>query len=91
MRQSLLFGAGVLSLVLHAQSPVPILMADGMHFVVFQDGVFQDLEARKPQQVFQNGDRLAYISDAGDLKLLRPWPHHRAATRGNGGPPKLTA
>lgn len=39
-------------------------------FVVFQDGAFTDQEPRKPQVVFQNGDRLAYVSDGGDLKLV---------------------
>lgn len=57
--------------VLHAaaaQTPVPLLTAYD-RLVVFLDGRFEDLEARKPQAIFQNGDRLAYITDGGDFKL----------------------
>lgn len=58
-----------LTLFVQGQSPVPIVTSFG-RFVVFQDGVFREVETRKPKQVFQNGDRLAYITDAGDLKLF---------------------
>lgn len=51
-----------------AQTPVPLVTAAD-RLIVFQDGRFEDLEPRKPQAVFPNGDRLAYLSDGGDLKL----------------------
>lgn len=47
---------------------VPLLSAYD-HLVVFDQGVFHDVEPRKPQAVYPSGDRLAYMSDAGDLKL----------------------
>jgi hypothetical protein len=53
----------------HAQSPVPIITSYG-RAVVFQDGVFLDLDPRKPQALFPCGDRLAFLTDAGDLKLF---------------------
>ncbi|HEX2615989.1 MAG TPA: hypothetical protein VHL57_00530 [Flavobacteriales bacterium] len=69
MRYVLLLGPFLLALSLRAQTPVPLLTPTD-RFLVFEDGTFTDLEARKPQAVFQNGDRLAYISDGGDLKLF---------------------
>lgn len=51
-----------------AQTPVPLLTAYG-HLVVFEHGAFRELEARTPQAVYHGGDKLAYIADAGDLKL----------------------
>lgn len=53
-----------------AQCPIAFTSSTG-HFIVFLDGVFQDVEPRRPQAVFQGGDALAYLSDAGDLKLFR--------------------
>ncbi|MBK7287963.1 MAG: hypothetical protein IPI95_13175 [Flavobacteriales bacterium] len=54
---------------IHAQSVVPVITSYG-RLVVFQKGAFQEVDARKPQALFPSGDRLAYLTDAGDLKLF---------------------
>lgn len=64
----LLLPASLFALLVHAQSPVPITTSTD-HFLAFRNGAFEELDARKPQAVFQNGERMAYITDAGDLKL----------------------
>ncbi|MCB9169272.1 MAG: hypothetical protein H6597_05235 [Flavobacteriales bacterium] len=38
-------------------------------FYVFDQGAFTQLEPRKPRSVVVSGDRMAYVSDGGDLKL----------------------
>lgn len=52
-----------------AQAPVPLITAYGQ-LVAFEGGSFHELEGRRPQAVFQGGDKLAYIADGGDLKLF---------------------
>lgn len=51
-----------------AQTPVPLISKYGQ-LVVFEEGRFRELEARKPQSIFQGGNKLAYVTDAYDLKL----------------------
>lgn len=58
----------LLPVVGFTQSAVPLVTSYG-GLVVFQDGRFHEAEARKPQAVFPCGDRVAYLTDAGDLKL----------------------
>ena len=62
----LLCAAGLFTV--SAQTPVPVISSYG-HLVAFENGSFRELEGRKPQAVFQGGDKLVYIADAGDLKL----------------------
>ncbi len=50
-----------------AQVAVPFTTASG-HFGVFRDGRFEELEQRKPQVVFPNGPRVAYITEQGELR-----------------------
>lgn len=64
------------------ESPVPLISSFD-HLVVFQNGAFQDIEPRKPRAVFQGGDKLAYLTDAGDLKLFRDG---KVSTLQNGEP-----
>ncbi len=52
-----------------AQTVVPVTSAYG-HLVMFQDGVFSDVDARPARAVYPCGTRLAYITDAGDLKVF---------------------
>lgn len=52
----------------NAQTAVPyVTSAD--RFGVFHDGQFEELEPRRPQAIFPNGDRLAYLSAEGELRL----------------------
>lgn len=64
-----LFALLALTTSVHAQSPVPLVTAYG-RTVVFLDGSFSDLDPRKPQALYPCGDRLAYMTDAGDLKMF---------------------
>lgn len=50
------------------QTPVPVISKYGQLYV-FDAGTFRELEARRPQMIFQGGNKLAYISDANDVKL----------------------
>jgi hypothetical protein len=70
-----------------AQTPVPLISTYG-HLVVFQEGRFQDVEPRKPQAVFQSGDRLAYLTEAGDLKLFT---NGKVTVQENGGTEHVAA
>ena len=63
-------------------SPVPLITSFD-HLVVFQGGTFKDIEARKPRAIFQGGDKLAYLTDAGDLKLFQDG---KVTTLQNGAP-----
>lgn len=68
-----LFACLALSLIVisdvRAQSAVPVITSYG-RLVVFQNGTFQEVDSRKPQAVYPSGNRLAYLTDAGDLKLF---------------------
>lgn len=68
-----LFACLAISLIVvadaRAQSVVPVITSYG-RLVAFQNGVFQEVDARKPQASYPSGNRLAYLTDAGDLKLF---------------------
>lgn len=53
----------------HAQSVVPVITSYG-RLVAFQKGVFQEVAARRPQALHPSGKRLAFVTDAGELKLF---------------------
>lgn len=72
----------LLPLALWAQTPVPLVTSYGQ-FAAFSGGEFRELEGRKPQAVFQGGNKLAYINDAGDLKL---YTDGKVTTLERGGP-----
>src|SRR5262245_33900756 len=65
---------GMLSLVLvlaaegSAQTIVPVITSTE-RFVAFMDGRFEELEPKPPKAVHHLGDRLAYLTEAGELKL----------------------
>jgi hypothetical protein len=51
-----------------AQTIVPVVTSTE-RFVAFMDGRFEELEPRPPKALHHLGDRLAYLTEAGDLKL----------------------
>ncbi len=60
----------LLPMLVHAcfgQVAVPYTTASGQ-FGVFRNGRFEELEQRRPQVVFPNGPKVAYISDQGELR-----------------------
>ncbi len=65
-----------------AQIAVPYTTQSG-HFGVFREGRFEELEQRKPQTVFSNGPRLAYITEQGEL---RGWDDGQLASYQRGEP-----
>jgi hypothetical protein len=64
------------------QTAVPYTTASG-HFGVFHAGRFEELDQRKPQVVFPNGERLAYLSEQGEL---RGWDAGQLMTYQRGEP-----
>ena len=78
----LVLALGFAAPLLHAQVAVPYTtQAD--RFGVFHDGLFLELEPRKPIAVFPNGERLAYVSQEGELRGFvdgHPWVLQRGET-----------
>jgi len=68
-RSNSLIALLALATTAHAQSPVPLVTTYG-RTVAFLDGTFSDLDPGKPQALYPCGDRLAFVTDAGDLKMF---------------------
>ncbi len=68
IRSTFLLATLFASLRILAQGLVPFTTTYD-RFVVFDNGTFNELEPRKPQQIFPNNDRIAYISAEGEFKL----------------------
>ncbi|MCB0791621.1 MAG: hypothetical protein H6595_11415 [Flavobacteriales bacterium] len=63
-----ILGLLVLTSGLNAQDIVPFTTYND-RFYVFDQGSFTELEPRRPRSVVVSGDRLAYVTDGGDLKM----------------------
>lgn len=68
-RNALFFWFSIAHVTLVAQVAVPYTtQAD--RFGVFHQGLFIELESRKPTATYPNGERLAYISQEGELRAF---------------------